>query len=287
MTFDFSKVTAIVPGSLSAVATSGHISLAESFINADHIVLVDVSGSMTERDSRDGQSRYDVACQELRKLQGELPGSIAIVAFASKPQFCPSGVPMMDTATGFGTDLAQGLRFIAPADGLVDVWVISDGEPNNEQEALTIARRMTSRINAVYVGPKGRRRRRLPAATVRHPGRQGDRGYRRDESGGDGTEDDRDGAGSGMKRAPETDHNPERVRCALCGDTKSRWERVPMLPGPVCEDCRSDAAPESAPYWNEWNSVCRRTEAHHLPFSEARKRAGRAQQARDRQRRRA
>jgi len=155
MTFDFSKVTAIVPGSLSAVATSGHISLAESFINADHIVLVDVSGSMTERDSRDGQSRYDVACQELRKLQGELPGSIAIVAFASKPQFCPSGVPMMDTATGFGTDLAQGLRFIAPADGLVDVWVISDGEPNNEQEALTIARRMTSRINAVYVGPKG------------------------------------------------------------------------------------------------------------------------------------
>jgi len=146
--------SAIVQGSLSAVATSGHISLAESFINADHIVLVDVSGSMTEHDSRDGQSRYDVACQELRKLQGELPGSIAIVAFASKPQFCPSGVPMMDAATGFGTDLAQGLRFIAPADGLVDVWVISDGEPNSEQEAFTIARRMTSRINAVYVGPR-------------------------------------------------------------------------------------------------------------------------------------
>jgi len=147
--------SAIVQGSLSAVATSGHISLAESFINADHIVLVDVSGSMTERDSRDGQSRYDVACQELRKLQGELPGSIAIVAFATRPEFCPGGIPMMNATTGSGTDLAQGLRFIAPADGLVDVWVISDGEPNNEQEALTIARRMSSKINAVFVGPRG------------------------------------------------------------------------------------------------------------------------------------
>lgn len=142
----------LVPGSLAAVAAQRGISLAETFLSADAIVMVDVSGSMEEADSRDGQTRYQVACQELAKLQRELPGKIAVVAFSSDARFVPGGVPPL---IGAGTDLAAALHFVRPADGTVDFWIISDGEPQDEQAALDVARHFTSRINAVYVGPRG------------------------------------------------------------------------------------------------------------------------------------
>lgn len=149
------KTLDIVPGSLASVAASNGISIAEAFTNADHMVLVDVSGSMEIRDSRGGLSRYDVACQELATLQRDLPGRLAIVAFASRPQFCPAGVPMFTDATGSGTAIAEALKFAKPVDGLMDLWIISDGQPGDGPEALAIARRMQSRISGVYVGPKG------------------------------------------------------------------------------------------------------------------------------------
>lgn len=57
--------TQVVKGSLSDVAKATGASLAETFLSADVIVLVDTSSSMEAHDAPGGLSRYDAACKEL------------------------------------------------------------------------------------------------------------------------------------------------------------------------------------------------------------------------------
>jgi len=144
--------TAIVPGSLSAIARQNNLSIAETFVNADVIVIVDTSGSMHACDSRDNQSRYQVALQELANLQATMPGKIAVIAFSDQAAFCPGGQPI---DYGGGTDMAKALRFAKVAD--VDSMrfiLISDGAPRDEEETLRVARTYQNRIDTIYVGPE-------------------------------------------------------------------------------------------------------------------------------------
>ena len=137
-------------GSLGAVAKAANTSLAESFISADLIVLVDVSSSMGACDSRGGHSRYSVACEELAALQRSMPGRIAVIAFASDVEFVPGGVP---PNLGGSTNLADALRFAKVAD-VADMRfiVVSDGQPDSEADALSVARTYAGRIDVIYVG---------------------------------------------------------------------------------------------------------------------------------------
>lgn len=143
---------AIIPGSLGAVAQQNNTSIAESFVNADVIIIVDTSGSMDQHDSRGGKSRYDVACEELRQLQSSLPGKLALLSFSSDVMFCPNGIPFQ---FGGMTDLAKALKFAKVADvaGMRFI-VISDGQPDSESEALTVARTFKNRIDTIFVGPE-------------------------------------------------------------------------------------------------------------------------------------
>lgn len=142
---------AVVPGSLQALATQNKLSIAETFVYADVVILVDVSGSMNTRDSRGGRSRYDVALEELAYLQRTMPGRIAVVAFSSTVEFVPGGQPPF---LGSGTDLARALQFVRVADGTVRFVLISDGEPDSKVEALDVVRDFSSTIDVVYVGPE-------------------------------------------------------------------------------------------------------------------------------------
>lgn len=141
----------ITKGSISDLMQKEDVSLAESFLSCDCVVLFDVSGSMTNDDGT-GKSRYDRGCDQLRQLQASLPGKIAVVQFADTVQFMPGGVPVMDLC-GYGTDLAAGLRFIRMAD-VPDMRfvVISDGAPDSEAMALAEARKFTEKIDTVYIG---------------------------------------------------------------------------------------------------------------------------------------
>lgn len=144
--------TTIVKGSLADVAKATNTTLAESFLNADCIVIVDTSGSMAAEDAPGRKSRYDAACDELAKLQASLPGKIAVIAFSSQVVFCPNGQPFN---LGGGTDLAGALNFAKVADvGDIRFVIISDGQPQDERSALAIAKTYTSRIDVVYVGPE-------------------------------------------------------------------------------------------------------------------------------------
>lgn len=148
-----SRSTAIVPGSLSAVAKQTNQSLAETFLSVDALVVVDTSGSMDIRDARGGRQRYAVAVDELKQLQATLPGKIGVIAFSDTTVFCPGGVP---THLRGGTDLAGALRFITPADDTgIRFIVISDGQPDSASDALQIARKFKSKIDVIFVGPEG------------------------------------------------------------------------------------------------------------------------------------
>lgn len=152
--------TSLVPGSLQAISQQAGQTLAESFLSADAIVLVDTSGSMDARDVYQATweqpvtlSRYEAACNELKKLQASLPGRVAVVAFSDRPEFAPGGVPRY---IGSGTDLARALAFVHAADGCeMRFIVISDGQPNDQEAALREAKTFTSRIDTVFVGPEG------------------------------------------------------------------------------------------------------------------------------------
>ena len=142
----------IVKGSLTDLARQHGQSLAQTFVNAEVVVIVDTSGSMGTHDSRGGRQRYDVACEELATLQGSLPGKIAVLSFSNNTMFCPDGKPYNQ---GGSTDLAGALKFARVADvpGMRFI-VISDGEPNDARAALAEAQRYQNRIDVIYVGPE-------------------------------------------------------------------------------------------------------------------------------------
>lgn len=146
--------TSIIPGSLGAIAQANNKSLAETFCQCDHIIIMDTSGSMYTNDSRGGKSRYDVALEELTQLQKNLPGKVAIISFSDDTVFCPSGVPAF---MGGGTQLTRALNFVKVADlpGM-DFILVSDGDPDDRTGALKIAATFTQKINVIYVGPESR-----------------------------------------------------------------------------------------------------------------------------------
>ena len=143
---------ALVKGSLSALSERDNMSLAESFLNVDAILLVDMSGSMEARDAPGGISRYEAAESELLRLQEENPGKIAVIAFSSTVEFCPSGRP---PRLGGGTNMAQALRFVRAADGIARIILISDGDPDDKMEVLNVAYSFEGKIDTVYIGPEG------------------------------------------------------------------------------------------------------------------------------------
>lgn len=143
---------AIVVGSLSDIAQQQHTSIAETFLSADAVVIVDVSASMDSRDARGNRTRYELAIDELASLQASLPGKVAVIAFSTTVMFVPGGQPPFLQGS---TDLAEALRFAKVADlPEVRFVIISDGEPDSREDALAVARGYKARIDTIYVGPE-------------------------------------------------------------------------------------------------------------------------------------
>lgn len=148
------KRNGIVKGSLADIAMASGQSLAETFVGAEVVVIVDTSGSMGTHDSRGGKTRYDVACEELAALQEQAAGRVAVLSFSNDTMFCPTGQPWNFQG---GTDMAGALRFAKMADvpGIRFV-LISDGEPDNPEATLKVAARYQNRIDTIFVGPEER-----------------------------------------------------------------------------------------------------------------------------------
>jgi hypothetical protein len=143
----------IVYGSLGYMEQQGR-TLAESFLSVEAIILIDISASMQATDALNGQMRHTVACDELRRLQRQIPGKIAVIEWATGHAFVPGGAP--SAPNGSSTNMAGVLRFVKIADGTdIKLILISDGEPDSEQETLAVARDFKSKIDTIYIGPEG------------------------------------------------------------------------------------------------------------------------------------
>ena len=144
---------ALIPGSLSQIAKRDGVSLAESFLNVDVVIVVDTSGSMEARDCYDGQQRYERALAELTRVQNDLAGKVAVVAFSDRAVFVPSGLPPL---LGSSTNLAGALAFVRLADtGDIRFVIISDGQPDNAETALQEAAKIKGPLDTIFIGPEG------------------------------------------------------------------------------------------------------------------------------------
>lgn len=149
-------MTTLVKGSISDIAKQNGQSIAQTFIGCDVIVIVDTSASMGMNDAPGGLTRYNQACNELANLQGSLPGKIGVISFSDRVMFCADGVPFN---FGAHTDLAKALTYAQIADipnSHMRFIVISDGQPDDEQGALMVARKYHNRIDVIYVGNEAR-----------------------------------------------------------------------------------------------------------------------------------
>lgn len=142
---------AIVPGSLAAVANRDGLSLAESFLNCEVLVLIDQSGSMSAKDAPGDKSRFDAADDELFRLQKEHVGQVGVISFSTRVVFCPGGMPNRE---GGGTDMAAALDFAHVADGACKIVLISDGQPDSKSETLRAAGKYRHPIYTIYIGPE-------------------------------------------------------------------------------------------------------------------------------------
>lgn len=144
-----------VKGSLQSVANKLQIGVAQAFLEAEIIVLIDVSASMLAEDDlvfQNSQSRYKKACNQLAKLQSENPGKVCVIAFSDRQTFEASGIARWPNGS---TDIAGALRFVKPVDGLdCKIVIISDGEPDDDASAITKARGFQSKIHTIYIGPE-------------------------------------------------------------------------------------------------------------------------------------
>lgn len=147
-----SKSLAIVPGSQLDKAQKENISLAQSFLSAEIVIVFDNSGSMGSADAPGNQTRRAYAEKQLHHLQGKYPGKVALVCFASSVEYSPGGIV---TPVGGSTALHKALEFIKVADDTgLKIIVISDGEPDMEDAALNVAKTFKSKIDCIYCGPE-------------------------------------------------------------------------------------------------------------------------------------
>jgi len=143
---------AIVPGSLSAIAQRYHVGLAESFLNCDVLILLDMSGSMDSHDAPGNRTRAEVAKEDVIRLQNTYKGKIALFCFADYCIFAPGGIPL---PCGGSTDMAAALRYVQPADDCGSkIILVSDGMPNDASETLRIAREFKNKIDTIFCGPE-------------------------------------------------------------------------------------------------------------------------------------
>lgn len=141
-----------VVGSLSDLATKTDQRVATVFMDVQHVIIVDCSGSMAARDAQSGEhTRYEAACTELRKLQSSYRGNFAVFGFSDETEFCPGGLPRL---MGGGTDLTKALEYVEDLDGTdVTFDLISDGYPDDPFSAIKRVEHWTTKINTIYIGP--------------------------------------------------------------------------------------------------------------------------------------
>ncbi len=112
-------------------------------------LLLDTSGSMTS-DCKGKETRIDVLRKAVESLDWQF---YQMFTFDNLCRKISSPDALMGCCGG-STDLALGLREIAKLNPCKTI-LISDGEPNSEEDALAAAKELTGTISTVFIGDDG------------------------------------------------------------------------------------------------------------------------------------
>lgn len=116
------------------------------------VILADTSGSMDNHDAGGGMRRIDALQAVLTTLRVKHP-RIRLFAFSTHLAPCVDG--MLPPPSG-GTNLGRALRDVLIHLNQHSILIlISDGEPDSEQDALQAAGGIPCRLEVFYVGPEG------------------------------------------------------------------------------------------------------------------------------------
>ena len=136
--------------------------------NRDYYLVIDKSGSMTEKDTPTGVSRWDY-CQESTKAIANLiqqydPDGPSVVFFAAQPKMYPNvtadrvSALFKENSPMGGTNLAPALNAVftdyldnkkngkAKANGALAI-VVTDGQPNDENDAAKAIEQFTQKLD--------------------------------------------------------------------------------------------------------------------------------------------
>lgn len=142
-------------GSIAQVAKATGQSEADAMLMASTVVAVDTSGSMGSMDAGHDRTeeRYEVACNELEKLQAARPGEIVVMSWSGDAVWDLHGTP---TNQGGGTNILAPIdEFLARGlDGLLNLTIIADGDVHDSQkgEAIKKVAKMQSRVDTIFIG---------------------------------------------------------------------------------------------------------------------------------------
>jgi hypothetical protein len=140
-------------GSIQDKADREQRDLQDVAAEAEVIVCVDCSSSMNWGMGEDGRSRHANAMDALIGLQASYDGKLLLISFGlNGAEYRFNG--MLPSPSGM-TPMHLGLEKALPFDGLMDVILISDGEPDNESAALSMAGKFADPIHTIFIGDKG------------------------------------------------------------------------------------------------------------------------------------
>ena len=117
--------------------------------SAETVMILDVSGSMM--DALSGKRKFDYVEIAAKDVWKYFP-AIRTVVFDSISRVHRNGAPIPFTKGGTALHLA--LRDAAKFKPSRTI-VVTDGHPDNAEQALQAAEKMTGRIDFIYCGPEG------------------------------------------------------------------------------------------------------------------------------------
>ena len=119
-------------------------------MSAENVVLLDVSSSMSAN-AESGKSKWDEATIQLKNIQKEYPGNVALFCFDDETTFHENGIPRKPDGC---TYLFQAINFVADllSEESQRLFVITDGEVFDKELALEVAGKLPCVINSIFIG---------------------------------------------------------------------------------------------------------------------------------------
>lgn len=152
MNRDITKSTTdVAEGSIYGVSNTKGVKPEEVLAEADVVVMLDVSSSMSAQLSS-GVSRFDRAKESLTDLQRSFPGRIVLLTFNDITQIELSGLPRPPSGM---TNILKALEKAFEFDGMdTHFYMISDGAPNVNPEhvSLEFAKKFKDPIHCIFIG---------------------------------------------------------------------------------------------------------------------------------------